>query len=147
MYKESVLNFDFDNYDYQRNTNAVSIAALADGATAADQIFDIRQDFEELVGIAIYDRSASVFQFQMMAQIVQGDVVQDFAARKNWVFSGAASTDGNMPECEHYKVVRIPYLATGKKKILFRIKNTTGAAFGSTLLLDIVLLTRRKRQN
>lgn len=145
MYKGSIVDFDFDNFVYQRNTCSVNIAAMADGSVAADQIFTLRQDFEELVGIAVYDRSASAFQFQMLAQIENGDTIQDYTARKNWVFQGAASTDGNMPECEHYKVVRIPYQATGKKRILFRIANNSGAAFGTALILDIVLLTRKRK--
>lgn len=145
MYKGSVVDFDFDNFIYQRNTCSVNIAAMADGAVAADQIFNLRQDFEELVGIAVYDRSAGTYQFQMLCQIENGDTIQDYTARKNWVFTGAASTDGNLPECEHYKVVRVPYMATGKKRIIFRIANNSGGAFGTALILDIVLLTRKRK--
>jgi len=140
-----VLKFDTDNYDYLRIVCPISIAAMADGSTAADQLFDLRQDYDELVGIAVYDRSADVFQFSMTSQIVNGDVIQDYTARKGWIFSGALTTDSYMPESEHYKLVCIPYKRRKLDTILFRIQNNSGAAFGSTLKLDIVLVVRKLR--
>lgn len=140
-----VLKFDIDNYEYQRIICAISVSApIANGTTIPDKIFDLREDYETLIGIAVYDRSADVHQFIMESQLVNGDFIQDYTARKGWIFNGNLTEDSNMPEAEHYKMLDIPYKQMGKKQILFRIKNESGAAFASNLKLDIVLMLRRR---
>lgn len=140
-----VLKFDIENYEYQRIVCPISVAApIANGTTIPDKIFDLREDYENLCGIAVYDRSADVFQFTMESQIVNGDFLQDYTARKGWIFNGSLTTDSYMPEAEHYKLLDIPYKQNGKKQILFRIKNESGGAFASALKLDIVLVLKRK---
>ena len=141
----SVVQLDHVNYEYARTVQVFTKETLASGATS-DNDFVLKANYDEMIGIAVYDGSADVFAFSLGVRSGNGEVLQDVTPRKSWVFTGSNSQDSQMPESHHYKMINLDYDKTGDKTLSFQISNLSGTAFASTLLLYVVVLSKRIRK-
>ncbi len=142
----SVVQFDHVNFEYARSVQNYSKATLANGETS-DNEFVLKANYDEVIGVAVYDGSAGdAVPFSMGVRSGNGDVLQDITPRKSWVYTGSSSQDSQMPESHHYKMINLDYNKTGDKMLSFQISNLSGGAFSGTLLLYVVVLSRRPRK-
>lgn len=140
----SVVQFD-PEFDYDRGVTMLTLTPTQT-TNGQDNTLTLKADYKNLVGIAVYDASSDIFQFTAKLETQGGEILQNNTPRQSWVLAGSAGTDVNSPESHHYKKMELDYSETGDQTLNLFVKNNTGVAFGSNLILYVVLLTRKPKK-
>lgn len=140
----SVLNIE-PGFDYQRVAVTITIAeaSMTSGANIGNNKVPLDMDYSEVVGIAVYDRSAGTQAFSLAVRDDKGKIFQDLTGRKSWVYTGTGNTDVALPETSHYKLIRTDYSKTGAQNLIFNVANLTASTFTEDVVLDVVVMCRR----
>lgn len=142
----SVVQFE-PGFDYQRTAQSFTVATalLVAGANIGNQEFALDTNFDEVVGIAVYDMSAGTQNYSLAVRDGKGTILQGLTGRKSWVFTGVNTTDIPMPESHHYKMIGTDYKSSGVQKLIFNVANLTAVDLTEDVILDIVVLCRKPK--